>query len=369
MELPTKGKSLSYETALDLALSLSEKGRGHVEPNPCVGAVLVDSNHNFVSGGFHRRFGGAHAEVDAFEGLAGDFKNHTLYVTLEPCSHFGKTPPCCEFIVSKGVSKLVFIDVDPNPKVSGNGIQFLKDNGVEISQAPAIYSKRNKIINRTFFHFYEKEEAYVHLKWAQTLDGKLSVKGEQTTITGLEAREHSHFLRAQREMVLVGTGTMSIDNPYLNVRYPGIEKENKVGVFDPELSLLKSLRESNVCKVHDPENVFLFSSCESSNQEFQICEVPNLANNEFDLKFFKKRLHGLGVQSVLVEGGAKTIASFLSQDVYDEVSIYIAPKFIGQRGIGISQYADEKFLADFEISSLREVQRVGDDALVNFQRS
>ena len=204
------------ETYMAKAVKLAEKGAGHTSPNPMVGAVLVLSN-TIISEGYHKRFGGPHAEVETLSSVSGDLSRATLYVTLEPCCHHGKTPPCTDLIVKKKVGRVVVGVQDPNPKVGGKGIEQLKMNGIEV--VSGVLEDECRDLNRAFFHWISTGRPWVTLKWAQSLDGRIATAtGHSQWISSESSRKRAHRLRALNDAVLIGVGTAVSDDPELTVR-------------------------------------------------------------------------------------------------------------------------------------------------------
>ena len=366
------GDSITLEQALELALKISKQGLGKVEPNPCVGCVVIDEKNNkLISYGHHTKFGEAHAEVEALKNLDSktNFKELTIIVTLEPCSHFGKTPPCAELVKSKGFKKLVYVDQDPNPKVAGRGLALLKEAGVEVVKAPEKYSKANHITNDKFFHSLNNKETFFHLKWAETKDGKTSLNGDSKWITNEESRAYSHFLRAQSDAVLVGRETLIRDNPSLNIRFKGYEKENKVIVFDPKLKSLNEVQNVNIAKVRDHKNIIFL--CDEDHQEFSNFSFLKLKKNsggEYCLKTLAKDLfEKFKLQSVFVEGGAKTLGAFLEQGVYQRVSVFKGQKVFGEEGVSPFDGLEVSSLEDLKALELFEQKEFGADEYFDYR--
>lgn len=325
---------ITLEQALDFSLELAAMGQGLVEPNPCVGSVLVDeSNSKLISFGYHKGFGGPHAEVECLKSV-GSAEGLTLIVSLEPCSHHGKTPSCADLVIEKEIKKLIYITRDPNPLVSGKGLLKIKQVGIEVVQADKKYFDRNRKLNHKFFYSFENEKSYIHLKWAESADGKMVVKEGSPWITNRESQEHSQFLRAQSQAVLIGKGTLEIDNPSLNVRKEGYEKTLKVIIFDPELENLSTVYDKNICKVRDEKDIiFLCREIPENNDDYSFLKLHKNFEGEWNLNRLVRDLYAVyGFQSVFVEGGAYTISQFIKQNVYNRVSIFRAPHELGSRG-------------------------------------
>ena len=288
------------------ALELATLGRGSVSPNPLVGCVVVHEN-KIIGEGWHRRYGQAHAEVNAINdviaaGLADLLPQSTVYVTLEPCSHFGKTPPCAALLVAKNIKRVVVCNDDPNPLVAGQGLRLLRDAGIEVETGVLLAEGRQ--LNARFFTFFEQKRPYIILKWAQTVDDFIAAPdGKPLIISNQLSRTLAHKWRSEEDAIMVGTNTALNDNPQLNVRlWTG---RNPVRVLtDPNGRLPSSLR------VFDESQ-------------------PTLIFQETDLRVILARLYQQKIQSVLVEGGTKLLQSFIDEGLYDEIRVFRSPHKIG----------------------------------------
>lgn len=292
---------------MNRALRLAEKGRGWTEPNPMVGAVLMKDGER-IGEGYHTRHGAAHAEVEAFKAceMAGlNAKGATLFVTLEPCCHQGKTPPCVEAVIASGVSRVVIAAQDPNPKVAGQGIAALKAAGIEVSVGLLADAAKN--LNRFFYHFFETGSPWVTLKAALSLDGKIAeAPGLETTLTGKPAQRYVHGLRHEHQAILVGAGTVLADDPHLGVR----EVEGR----DPLRVILKGEK--------------------ALPKKLQIFRDKNvLVLEELDVEAVLSELSARDVHSVLVEGGQAVFTAFLKSGFVNEVQLLLAPRFLGQKAL------------------------------------
>ena len=309
---------LSHEKYMHRCLQLAQLGMGNVAPNPMAGAVIV--LHGKVIGeGYHQEFGQAHAEVNAINSVKDQsiLKNATIYVSLEPCAHFGKTPPCANLIVKHQFKKVVIGSRDPHSKVDGKGIQILKENGIEVISG--VLQEECDALNKRFFTFHKKNRPYVFLKWAETANGFIdngSNNGEVTWISGKETQSLVHLWRKENQAILVGRITVENDNPSLTVRE--VEGRNPIRiVIDSELKLSKSYRIFN----DDAPTIIYNSSLEKiegSNEFVQLKEI-NPAT-------ILKDLHQRNIQSVLIEGGRATLQSFIDAGLWDE-----AKRIIGRQ--------------------------------------
>ena len=306
------------------ALQLAEYGRGSVSPNPMVGCVIVH-NDEIIGEGWHRSYGGPHAEVRAVEDVEKRNNGHlfseaTAYVTLEPCSHTGKTPPCADLLVSKGIKKVIVCNGDPNPLVSGRGIGRLRDAGIEVVQG--VLSEEGEKLNRRFFKSFLEKRPYVILKWAETADGFLAEEsGKSVQISGEFSGVQVHKWRSEEDAILVGYNTALNDNPTLNVRHWQGRNPVRI-VLDRNLRLPKTLN-----LFDDSQKTFVINYIE----ETVIENVINRYSEQRTTSYIKikpgddeivqllNELFKRGIQSVLVEGGAKVLTSFLQAGVWDEI--------------------------------------------------
>jgi len=362
----TVGDSITPEQALDFALHLAEKGLGHVEPNPCVGCVVInEESQKLIAYGHHEKFGGPHAEVNALKNLeSGD--GLTLIVTLEPCAHYGKTPPCAELVASKKFRKVIYIDRDPNPKVSGKGLEVVKASGAAMAQAPVEFSKKNRMLNSKFFHAFEKEETFFHLKWAQSLDGKTSLNGQSKWITGEKARLYGHFLRAQSDAVLIGRETLEQDDPSLNIRLEGFDKPNKVIVFDPHLKSVKDLKQKKIFKIRPQKSVVYLCESPIESLDVDFVKLHKGKNGEYCLKRLAQDLFAQQkFQSVFVEGGASTLGAFLKQNVFGRLSVFTAPLILGAQASSPMDVMNFECIEDKKAFSVYSQKILGADTFVD----
>jgi diaminohydroxyphosphoribosylaminopyrimidine deaminase/5-amino-6-(5-phosphoribosylamino)uracil reductase len=363
-----KNQSINLNQACALSLDLAEQALGRVEPNPCVGAVLINEAENtLVSWGHHEFFGGPHAEVNCLKDIE-SAKGLTLVVSLEPCSHFGKTPPCADLVIEKKVSKLIYIESDPNPAVSGKGLERIKAAGIKVSQAPVEFQKRHGDLNEKFLYSFKNKHSYVHLKWAQSANAKLGYKDSRTQITSLESQLDSHFLRAQSQMILVGLETILQDDPKLNIRLTGYEKDLKVAVVDPDLVLAGKLETKAIQKIRSQSDIFLVS--DKQNTHSNVIQVKKTAEGQLDLSELReKTFKDYGVQSIFVEGGAFTHKSFIDQGVFNRISVYESSKSL-EHANSLSVFESKAKQDDFLSYKMRPVQerKIGDDLFKDFLR-
>jgi diaminohydroxyphosphoribosylaminopyrimidine deaminase/5-amino-6-(5-phosphoribosylamino)uracil reductase len=318
------------------ALELAKKCEGFVEPNPMVGCVLVRNGH-IIGQGYHTQFGHAHAEVEAIRSAHTDLTGATCYVTLEPCSHYGKTPPCVQAILQTGISRVVAAMRDPNPAVNGRGIQILQEAGLAITEH--VLEGEARWLNAPYCTLLEKKRPWIHAKWAMTLDGKLAAKTHDSRwISNQESRKVVHQLRSRMDAIVIGAGTGIHDDPMLTVRLDESDRRgNKIpyrvvldasGNLSPDSQLVRTAREVPVLIVTETENS---EKCKQWEQNG--CEILHLPRSKKDVRIFLRLLleHFASRRwtHVLVEGGRQVFGAFFDAEYIDEVHTFIAPKLIG----------------------------------------
>jgi diaminohydroxyphosphoribosylaminopyrimidine deaminase/5-amino-6-(5-phosphoribosylamino)uracil reductase len=297
--------------------ALAEKGIGRVAPNPMVGCVIVH-NDNIIGEGFHRQFGEAHAEVNAINSVTDKsvLREATLYVNLEPCAHFGKTPPCANLIIQYKIKQVVIANFDPNPLVAGKGIAKLREAGIEVIEK--VLEKEGRFLNRRFFTFHEKKRPYINLKWAKSSDNFFaSIGGQQLWLTSEKAKRLTHQWRTQEQGILVGTHTAMIDNPQLTARLYEGNNPTRI-VIDKENMLSDKLA---IKDKQAPTIIFNQSITKTSNNLSYIAI-------DFDQNVIEQmlgKLMELNISSVIIEGGAFTINQFIQQNLWDEARVFTAP--------------------------------------------
>jgi diaminohydroxyphosphoribosylaminopyrimidine deaminase/5-amino-6-(5-phosphoribosylamino)uracil reductase len=351
------------------ALKLAKKGAGRVSPNPMVGAVVV-KNGKIIGKGYHRFFGGAHAEINAIESAGNAVKGADLYVTLEPCSHFGKTPPCVEALINSGIRKVFIGMVDPNPFVSGKGIRKLKKAGITVKTG--ILDMKCRRLNESFVKHITKKEPFVILKSAISLDGKIaSHTGDSKWITCEESRRFVHRMRFESDAVMVGVGTVIADDPRLNVRlFRKIKKEPFRVIVD---SSLKIPLGSNVLKPDFAEKTIVAVSKEKSvskksgvikNMGAQVIPVP-VKNKRIDLKVLIRILAKKGIASILLEGGSEVNAAALEAKIVDRVMLFYSPKLVGgKKAFGMIGGQGKSLISEaIKVDDLN-IRRMGTDFIV-----
>lgn len=326
----------THEFYMNRCIQLAKNGLGTTYPNPLVGSVIVH-NGKIIGEGWHRKAGEPHAEVHAVASVKDKslLKEATIYVSLEPCSHFGKTPPCCDLIISNEIPNVVVGTVDPFSEVSGRGIQRLKESGKNV--IVGVLEKECQDLNKRFFIFHTQKRPYIILKWAESKDGYIAPiskeKKEPVWITNTYSRQLTHKWRTEEQGILVGTQTVLDDNPSLNARdWKGnnpiritFDKFNKI----PDTFSIKNQKQPTILLTECKKN----NNSENSLSENSIFDTSQITET-------LKKLHGFNIQSIIVEGGAKTLQTFINEGIWDEARVFIgdillndgikAPKFFSQ---------------------------------------
>ena len=349
------------------AIALAWRGSGNVHPNPMVGAILVKKNR-VLGQGFHARFGGAHAEVNAIRGAKGRAAGGTLYVTLEPCAHFGKTPPCVDLIIESKIREVVVGALDPNPLVSGKGLRRLKKAGIRVRTG--ILKTACEDLNRDYDHWIRKRMPYVTVKVAQSLDGKIATKtGESRWISSEASRRFSQRLRAESDAILVGVNTVLKDDPRLSVRgLKNVRQPLKV-ILDSRLRISLNAR--------------IFSKASAGPVMVAVTQKANRAKRDalrgkaevvvvkekkgkIDLRALLSELAKRGVLRVLIEGGGEVIGGAFSEKLVQEIYFFIAPIIIGGEE-AVSSVAGKGIMRLAEALKIREakVELIDGDILVH----
>ena len=358
--------NVNDEDYMKLAIALAQKGRGYVSPNPMVGAVIV-KNGRIISRGYHQRFGGNHAEINALKNAAEDVAGSTLYVTLEPCCHEGKTPPCVDSIVKHKIARVVIGTIDSNPLVSCQGINYLQSCGIEVKTD--VLENECRKLNEIFFHYMETGLPFVTIKYAQTLDGRIATAtGESQWISSEASLKFTHKLRAAHDAILVGAGTVIKDNPELTVRL--VRGRNPLRVIVD--SALKIPAKSKVLQNLSQNKTIIATIKKANDPQFkrliklgaEIITVDADKQGKVDLKKLLKMLAKRNISSVLIEGGAQIITSILINNLANRMITVIAPKILGK---GIEAVGDLKIhnLALAKKLSIRKIARSGDDIILD----
>lgn len=364
--MQTKDDNYYMQKAIDLA----KKAEGYTSPNPLVGAVVV-KNNDIVGEGYHQYAGGPHAEVYALDEAGEKAKGATLYVNLEPCSHYGKTPPCSLKVIQSGVDRVVVGMKDPNPKVAGRGLDRLRKEGIDVEVG--VLAEKAQELNEVFIKYITSEYPFIYLKSAQTLDGYIATKtGDSKWITNEKARKKGHELRNKVDAILVGSGTVLSDNPRLTTRLPEGEGKDSIRVLlDPQLKVPLEAR------IFNPDSkaktlIIISNKIEKNKKKpyrdldkVELIELPLDKNKNIPLSLLLKTLHEREITSILVEGGGKINHSFLKAGLVDKIYTFIAPRILGGND-GISVYNGTGPESMKNIKELKNVQykTLGDNILV-----
>lgn len=314
------------------ALEIAKRGSGYTNPNPLVGAVIVRDGR-IIGEGYHEVYGSNHAEINAFNNATEDVRGATMYVTLEPCAHYGKTPPCAKAIVEKGIKKVVIGLKDPNPLVAGKGIKILEDNGVEV--IVGLLEEQGRQLNEIFLKYITTNIPFCIMKTAMTLDGKIATKtGDSRWVTEELSRKYVHKLRNRVAGIMVGIGTILADDPLLNTRLDGEGSKDPVRIIidsTGRIPLKAKVLNSNskakaIVAVTEKAEKDKIRALEEKGAEVIITPTKN---NGVDLYYLMKILGEKKIDSILLEGGSKINYSALEAKIVDKVNAFIAPKIIG----------------------------------------
>ena len=361
--------SVNDEKFMEMALRLAQRGISSVEPNPAVGAIIIKANQ-IIGRGWHKKFGGPHAEINALEdcqtlGVRPD--GATMYVTLEPCSHKGKTGPCTEAIISAGISRVFVAMTDPSKHANGKGIERLRRAGIEVHTG--ICEAQAKMLNAPFVKFTTTGKCWVTLKWAQSIDGKVAWANginERRWISHEQSRRDTHKLRRRAQAILVGINTVIADDPLLTPRPDKGKKPARV-VMD---SFLRIPPDRQLLATVEQGPVIIFTSQQSlrasphvarelTDKGAELVAYPD-THGRSNLHFLLAELSNRDISQLLVEGGPTLLTSFLRENLADEIIVYIAPQILGsQSSIGITRPMAELSQA-VELHNV-EVERFGDD--------
>jgi diaminohydroxyphosphoribosylaminopyrimidine deaminase/5-amino-6-(5-phosphoribosylamino)uracil reductase len=345
---------------MQLALRLARKGEGKVSPNPLVGAVIVKDG-KIVGSGYHKRFGGPHAEINALKEAGEKAKGGTLYVNLEPHSFLGKTPPCTKAIIEAGIKKVLCSIIDPNPQVNGEGVKKLKSSGIQVEIG--LLSQEAKRLNEVYLKYITTRIPFVIMKVAQTLDGKTAtLKGDSKWITSGTSREFVYKLRSKVDSVLVGSKTIIKDNPKLTIHKIKGKNPKRIilttsGQIPPDSRVLKNNK--------DNKTIIVTSKITSRLKSYpaEIWEVKKTSDRKIDLQKFLKKAGQEKIASILIEGGKEIFTSFIRNKLVDKVYYFLAPKILGK---GLETFGDLGINRIKDSLNLKEVElkRFSDDLLL-----
>ncbi len=359
---------MSHETKYDYmkrAIELAELGKGKVNPNPLVGAVIVKDG-KIIGEGYHECFGEAHAEVNAFHHAIEDVEGAEMYVTLEPCSHYGKTPPCALKIIEKKIKKVYISQLDPNPLVNGRGVSLLKEAGIDVETG--ILEEVSKKQNEIFLHYIKTKRPFVAMKYAMTVDGKIATRTKDSKwITNETSRAYVHELRHEYMSIMVGANTVLLDDPHLDTRREGKVSRNPIRiVIDPDLIvpldryLIQSAKQQPTWLIVDElVDEKRLDSYKEKGVEFIMMPMPL---NMLDLMY---RLGERKIDSLIIEGGSFLHAKALESNIVDKAYVFIAPKMVGGKEAltPIGGEGVEKMNQAYALKNMN-IHHFGDDLMI-----
>jgi len=361
-------KTIGDKSFMEMALDLAEKGRGFTSPNPMVGAVVVKDGI-VVGTGFHEAVGKAHAEVNAIKDAGHLAKGATLYVTLEPCNHHGRTPPCTEKIKEAGISRVVVAMKDPNPDVKGGGIHNLKKQGIDISSG--LYEDRAKRLNEAFIKYVQTKRPFVIIKCAATLDGRIATRtGDSKWVSGKESRAFVHRLRHAVDAIMVGIDTVKKDNPRLTTRLDGMKGSDPIRIIlDTHLSISEDAR---ILHLDSDSDTIIATGASATNDQKAAIEKKGVRiiqssfkDGLIDLDILIESLGDLGITSLLIEGGSRVIASSLAARIVDKVIFFYAPRILGgDDGVPICAGTGPELMSESIPLKDINVRRFGNDVMI-----
>ena len=356
------------------ALELARKGEGHTSPNPMVGCVVVKDGR-IISEGYHEKYGEFHAERNALTRCTEDTAGADLYVTLEPCCHQGKTPPCTDIIIEKKIARVFVGSMDSNPLVAGKGVQILREHGIYVETG--ILEEECLKLNEVFYHYITAKTPFVVMKYAMTLDGKIAcATGDSKWVTGEIARAQVHRMRGRYRGIMVGIGTVLADDPMLNVRLEG--KKSPVRIICD--SMLRIPLDSQICQTAGRYRTIVAYAGEKGNAIYLeekkrsleklgvvLLRVPS-EKGEINLQLLMRKLGELGIDSVLIEGGGTLNEDALQSGIVNEVKAFIAPKIFGGRGgkTPVEGFGIEKVDDAIKLQLMR-ISQVGEDILAEYK--
>lgn len=346
---------------MKLAITLAQQTSGQTSPNPAVGAVIV-KNGQIVGIGAHLHAGSPHAEVHAIQMAGAKAIGADLYVTLEPCNHFGKTPPCTELIIQSGIKRVRIATEDPNPLVTGKGIKQLQNAGIDVEVG--LCKKEADNLNKTFFHFIKTKQPYVTLKAAISLDGKIAThNGDSKWITSSEARLDVHELRHTHDAILVGINTVISDDPLLTTRLPRGGKNPIRIILDTHLRIPLHAR---VVKDESAKTIVFTGNSFDNNKKDKLIntgvDVVSLSTESIVIRDVLTYLGSNNVVSLLVEGGSEIHASFINERLFQQIIFYVAPIFIGgKQSISVIGGQGANFICEGTKLMFQSIAQIGPD--------
>ncbi len=349
-----------YKKLMRRCLALAKKSEGHTSPNPLVGAVIFDDDFRVISEGRHEYYGGNHAERNAVLSAKEDLKGKSIVVNLEPCSHHGKTPPCADLLIEKGFKRVICGLVDPNPEVSGQGIERLRNAGIEV--VVGILENECRELNKIFLKNQIKKEIYITIKTATTLDGKIATKtGSSKWITDEKSRAEVQKLRNKYDAILTSSKTVLVDNPSLTCRMKNGRNPVRV-VVDTNLST------SPKAKVYNDDGTRVILLTSKNNAKFpahvEVVVCPK-KDGHVDLKFAMQKLFDMKIRSVMVEAGGTLNKTFIEENLADELVQFIAPKLLGDsQGVNFVEGFDRIEISQCNNLSMETIKPLKNDIMI-----
>ncbi|MBT3880676.1 MAG: bifunctional diaminohydroxyphosphoribosylaminopyrimidine deaminase/5-amino-6-(5-phosphoribosylamino)uracil reductase RibD [Candidatus Scalindua sp.] len=349
---------------MGIAIRLARKGIGKTSPNPMVGAVIV-ANGKIIGRGYHKRCGDHHAEINAINNVKKNIKGSTFYITLEPCSHYGRTPPCVDALIQANPERVVVGSLDPNPEVNGKGVRILRSKDIKVDVG--VLESECRQLNESYFKFIKTGMPYITVKYAQTLDGRIATKsGDSQWISSEASRKYVHRLRSVNDGIMVGAGTVAADNPQLTVRH--VKGKNPIRIIvDSKLRI--SIKSSVLTDANTHLTLIAVTSGASDvkissvkKRGAEVLVVKKIRNDRVNLKDLLIKLGKREIISVLVEGGSEIITSLLKANLVDKMIIPIAPKIIGKGLDAIGDLNINKINNAVRFSSFKTMKK-GDDII------
>ena len=349
---------------MGIAIRLARKGIGKTSPNPMVGSVIV-ANGKIIGRGYHKRCGDHHAEINAINNVKKNIKGSTFYITLEPCSHYGRTPPCVDALIQANPERVVVGSLDPNPEVNGKGVRILRSKDIKVDVG--VLESECRQLNESYFKFIKTGMPYITVKYAQTLDGRIATKsGDSQWISSEASRKYVHRLRSVNDGIMVGAGTVAADNPQLTVRH--VKGKNPIRIIvDSKLRI--SIKSSVLTDANTHLTLIAVTSGASDvkissvkKRGAEVLVVKKIRNDRVNLKDLLIKLGKREIISVLVEGGSEIITSLLKANLVDKMIIPIAPKIIGKGLDAIGDLNINKINNAVRFSSFKTMKK-GDDII------
>ncbi|MDD3149436.1 MAG: bifunctional diaminohydroxyphosphoribosylaminopyrimidine deaminase/5-amino-6-(5-phosphoribosylamino)uracil reductase RibD [Candidatus Gastranaerophilales bacterium] len=346
---------MNYEDYIKKCIKFAKQGEGHVAPNPLVGAVVLDKNGDIAGYGYHQKYGEAHAEVNAINMAGEKTDGGTIFISLEPCSHYGKTPPCADLIIKSNIKKMVVGMIDPNPKVSGDGIKKCKDARIEV--IVGVLEKECQKLNEIFIKNQKEQKPFIAIKTAITIDGKIATKtGSSKWITSEKSRKEVQKLRNKYDAILTGSGTVLADNPSLTCQMNNGINPARIVIDSKFKTLLTS-------KVYNNDGTKIFIAVDENikikndiSKNINLIKCP-LINDKIDLNYLIEKLYNEGITSILVEAGGTLNAQFIKQKLVDKFYIFTAPKILGDNN-------GKSFIDSFNIADIKECTNLIFDEII-----